>query len=118
MSCREPSLHVGGLCVELVSELVVGRGCRQGVLQVDSAQVQHLRHQQHWRDGDDSLGAEATRRDAKVSRESVHGAPLERMCRAYWLIVLHLHSSAMLQCTTFCTGNHVNRVPILSWCIG
>merc|ERR1712182_187779 len=50
---REPSLHVGGICVELVSVLVARRGCRQGVLQVDRAQVQHLRHQQHRRNGVD-----------------------------------------------------------------
>merc|ERR1711977_671689 len=52
-SRREPTVHVGGLCVELVSELVARRGCRQGLLQVDRAQEQHLRHQQYWRDGAD-----------------------------------------------------------------
>merc|ERR1712054_204272 len=35
---ESPPLHVGGLCVELVSELVARRGCRQGALQDDRAQ--------------------------------------------------------------------------------
>merc|ERR1712107_620540 len=41
----QPTLHVGGLCVELVSDMVARRGCRQGVLQMDRAQEQHFQHQ-------------------------------------------------------------------------
>merc|ERR1711865_1000676 len=63
-SDEEPSLHVGGLCMDLVSDVVVRRGCFQGGLQVHRAQVQHLRHQQHWCDGDARICVEGPEGDA------------------------------------------------------
>merc|ERR1712060_746001 len=63
-SLHERTQNVGGFCVGLVSELVARRGRCQGFLQVDRAQVQHLRHQQQWYDGDDRLGVEAPGSDA------------------------------------------------------
>merc|ERR1712050_260151 len=70
------------------------------------------------RDGDDSFRAQVTSGDAKVTRESVYGAPLERQCRAdglpYCTSIFQpcfKASFLLVQVYTY------NRVPILSWCI-
>merc|ERR1711871_1121758 len=65
-----PKSYPDGIQTEgLVVDLVVGRGCSQGVLQVDCAQVQHLRHQQYRCDGDDPQGYSAAERHAQGCKQ-------------------------------------------------